>query len=107
MPPKNRVTKDEMIDAALGIVREKGIDALTSRKLGARMGSSTRPMFTYFSTVNELKEAVRGRAAERYRDAGRERYGRRASGNLRAEARSRRVDNGDIPRQREDGGAVL
>lgn len=72
MPPKNRFTKDEMIDAALDIVREKGIDALTSRELGARMGSSTRPMFTYFSTVNELKEAVRVRAAERYRDVMRE-----------------------------------
>ncbi len=36
------------------------------------MGSSTRPMFTYFSTVNELKEAVRVRAAERYRDFMRE-----------------------------------
>ena len=67
MPPKNRFTKDEMIDAALDIVREKGIDALTARSLGARMGSSTRPMFTYFSTVSELKEAVRVRAAERYR----------------------------------------
>ena len=54
MPPKNRFTKDEMIDAALDIVREKGIDALTSRELGARMGCSTRPMFTFFSTVNEL-----------------------------------------------------
>lgn len=72
MPPKNRFTKDGMIDAALDIVREKGIDALTSRELGARMGSSTRPMFTYFSTVNELKEAVRVRAAERYRDFMRE-----------------------------------
>ena len=72
MPPKNRFTKDEMIDAALDIVREKGIDALTARSLGTRMGSSTRPMFTYFSTVNELKEAVRVRAAERYRDVMRE-----------------------------------
>ena len=44
MPPKPKFTKDQMITAALDIVSEKGLSALTARNLGARLGGSSRPM---------------------------------------------------------------
>ena len=44
MPPKPKFTKDQMIAAALDIVSEKGLSALTARNLGARLGGSSRPM---------------------------------------------------------------
>ena len=59
MPPKPKFTREEVIDAALEIVSEKGMEALTSRDLGARLGSSARPIFTVFQNMEELQREVR------------------------------------------------
>ena len=64
MPPRVKFTKEEIVEAALRVTREGGIDSLTARSLAAELGASTRPMFTYFETVDELKheahEAAKG-----------------------------------------------
>ncbi len=44
MPPKAKFTKGEIVTASLAIVREQGAAALTSRALGARLGSSACPL---------------------------------------------------------------
>ena len=66
MPPKAKFTKDEIIEAAVGIVREEGFSALTARVLGARLGSSARPIFTVFQNMEEVQQAVIRRAKEIY-----------------------------------------
>lgn len=58
MPPKAKFTKEEVTIAALNIVRTKGFDALTSRELGAQLGSSARPVFTVFESMDEVGQAV-------------------------------------------------
>ena len=58
MPPKVKFTKEEIIEAAVNITREKGISAVTAREVGASLGVSSRPLFTYFSSVDELKKEV-------------------------------------------------
>lgn len=58
MPPKAKFTKEEMIAAALAIVREGGMEALTARALGSRLGSSACPVFTVFQNMEEVQEAV-------------------------------------------------
>ena len=58
MPPRVKFTKEEIVEAALCVTREGGIDSLTARSLAAELGASTRPMFTYFETVDELKHEV-------------------------------------------------
>ena len=58
MPPRVKFTKEEIVEAALRVTREGGIDSLTARSLAAELGASTRPMFTYFETVDELKHEV-------------------------------------------------
>lgn len=58
MPPKPKFTKEEMVGKALQIVKEQGASALTARELGKALGSSTRPIFTVFSGMDELQEAV-------------------------------------------------
>ena len=58
MPPKVKFTSREIIEAAVKITREKGIDAVTAREVGATLGVSSRPMFTYFDTVKDLKSKV-------------------------------------------------
>ena len=66
MPPKAKFTKDEIIEGAVGIVREEGFSALTARVLGARLGSSARPVFTVFQGMEEVQQAVIRRAKEIY-----------------------------------------
>ncbi len=58
MPPKFKFTKDEIIEAAVSLVREEGTDALTARSLADRLGSSSKPIFGLFSGMEEVKNAV-------------------------------------------------
>lgn len=58
MPPKAKFTKEEIIETALEIVREKGFDALTARALGEKLGSSARPIFTVFHGMEEVQQEV-------------------------------------------------
>jgi AcrR family transcriptional regulator len=56
MPPKQKFTKEEVIAAALEITRQEGLTALTARRLGAELKSSSRPIFTAFKSMNEVAE---------------------------------------------------
>lgn len=58
MPPKVKFQKEEIVKAAVDITRKKGISAVTAREVGAELGVSSRPLFTYFESVDELKKAV-------------------------------------------------
>ena len=68
MPPKVKFQKEEIIEAAVNITREKGISAVTAREVGAALGVSSRPLFTYFDTVDELKREVCNYAKKLYQD---------------------------------------
>ena len=68
MPPRVKFQKEEIVRAALDVAREKGIDAVTAREVAAALGVSTRPIFTWFSAMDELKAEVRERAKEHYRE---------------------------------------
>ena len=66
MPPKPKFTRDEMVQAALELVARRGTEALTARELGAVLGSSARPVFTVFRSMDELQQAVREAAMRRF-----------------------------------------
>lgn len=68
MPPKAKYTEQEIIEAAVGITREKGISAVTAREVGAALGVSSRPLFTYFDSVEDLKREVYLYAERLYQD---------------------------------------
>lgn len=58
MPRKFMFTREEIISAALELVREGGISALTARALGAKLGSSSRPIFGLFENMEEVRQEV-------------------------------------------------
>lgn len=66
MPPKAKFSREEILEMALCIARERGIDAVTARELGNRLGSSARPIFTVFENMEEVKALVAGCAKELY-----------------------------------------
>ena len=68
MAPRNKITKDGIIDAALTIVENLGKDELNARSLAAALGTSTQPVFSNFTSMSEVKIEVAKRATEMYLD---------------------------------------
>lgn len=58
MPPKNKFTRQQIIDAAFDIAREGGIDGITIRKVADKLGSSVAPIYVNFTDIEELKKAI-------------------------------------------------
>ena len=67
MPPKNIVTKEQIIQAAADIAGESGADAVTARSVAAKLGISTHPIFSYYKSVDELKTDMYYAAENIYR----------------------------------------
>lgn len=66
MPPKPKFTREEIIESALELVSKRGIEYLTTRNLGELMGSSARPIFTVFTSMDEVQQEVRTAAMKRF-----------------------------------------
>ena len=66
MPPKAKFTRDNIIQAGLNIIRENGMEALSARALGTKLGSSARPIFTIFQSMEEVQEEVKKSAKSLY-----------------------------------------
>lgn len=66
MPPKVKVTKDDIISAAAGVIRENGAAALNARAVAARLGTSTQPIFSHYRTMEALRSDVISYAHEIY-----------------------------------------
>ncbi len=58
MPPRVKFSREEIIAAALDIVREGGMTALTARSLAAELGSSAKPVFGLFENMQEVQNEV-------------------------------------------------
>ena len=66
MAPRSKFTRQELIDAAFKIVREQGSDALTAKAIADELHISTRPIFTCFGSMDEVRSAVRAAAEALY-----------------------------------------
>lgn len=64
MPPKCKFSREEIIDAALELTRERGFDAVSARSLGEKLGSSPRPIFGYFESMAQVQSAIIKAASE-------------------------------------------
>ena len=68
MAPRVKFTREEFAEAGLSVVRKKGFSALTAQALAEELKSSTRPIFTCFGTMDELKTEVYAAAEAVYKD---------------------------------------
>ena len=64
MPPRTKVTKDGILQAAVDLVRQHGEQGLNARTVAATVHCSTQPVFSNFATMEELRFAVVGKANE-------------------------------------------
>lgn len=58
MPPKAKITKEMIIDAAFEITRESGIERVNARTVSEKLGCSTQPVMYYFKKIEDIKSAV-------------------------------------------------
>lgn len=58
MPPRTRFTRDVVLDAALRVVREGGLRAVSARSVAKALSASTAPVTAAFSSMQELNDAV-------------------------------------------------
>ena len=56
MPPNTRITKEQIVNAAIRLLREKGIEAVTARKVAEESGCSSQPVFSHFPSIQKLRE---------------------------------------------------
>ena len=66
MPPRPKFTKEEIVQKALDVVSQKGVEGLTAKELGDALGSSARPIFTVFRSMKEVQDEVRAAAMRRF-----------------------------------------
>ena len=62
MPPRNKYTQEEIISAAMDIVRELSAEGLTARSLAQKLSSSPKVIFGYFKGMDEVRQKVIERA---------------------------------------------
>ena len=66
MAPKNKFTREEMVAAAMRVVRAKGIDGLTAKTVADELGASTQPVFTAFGSMDTVRQEIYAAAVRVY-----------------------------------------
>ena len=58
MPPKAKISRDMVVDAALAVIRRDGAENLNVRTVARQLNCSTQPVMYYFATMEELRRAA-------------------------------------------------
>ena len=68
MPPKIKTSKEDIVHAALELIRKNGETALNARALASYIGCSTQPIFSNYQSMEMLKQDVIRSAYEVYQE---------------------------------------
>lgn len=68
MARKESVTIDKILDTAFAMTREEGFQHITARKVAAKVGCSTQPIFRVYKNMEELWTAVYEKAVQYFQD---------------------------------------
>lgn len=66
MPPKIKISEEDILEKALEIVKEQGMNELNARHLANKLKCSVHPIFRAFQTMDKLFEEVYKKAEEMY-----------------------------------------
>ena len=64
MPAVKKVSRDEIINAAIDVLRDGGFSSINARSVAKKLGCSTQPIYFSFKNMDELKKALTERAIE-------------------------------------------
>lgn len=68
MPPKTKITKEMIVDAAFRIAQENGAENINARTVSTMLGCSTQPVMYQFKKIEDIKKAVY-KKADKYHTA--------------------------------------
>lgn len=68
MPPRQKITKEDILQAAFTLVRENGIEGLNARSVAKALHCSTQPVFSYYENMSLLKSDVYALASKYHTD---------------------------------------
>ena len=55
MPPKIRITKEDIVNTAIQLIKANGENALNARAIASALKCSTQPIFSNFTTIEDLQ----------------------------------------------------
>lgn len=58
MPPKPIISRQDIINTAMQLVREDGMDGVNARSLASALTCSTKPLFRIYKNMEELKSDI-------------------------------------------------
>jgi len=58
MPPKQRFSPQDVIEAAFQVVRKQGWKGFSARTIASELNSSTRPIYDYFNSMENIEAEV-------------------------------------------------
>lgn len=58
MPPRAKITKEMVIDAAFEVARAEGGETINARTVSQKLGCSTQPVMYHFAKIEDLKKAT-------------------------------------------------
>ena len=64
MPPKTRITRDMIVEAAVAVARREGFEHINARSVAGQLQCSTQPVMYHFETIEQLKRAAYRQADE-------------------------------------------
>ena len=66
MARKEKIHKDFLVDTAFILAKQEGFENVTARKLAAKAGCSTQPIFRLYENMDDLLAQVYDKAVEFY-----------------------------------------
>ena len=64
--PKQRITKEMILDVAFKFAREKGFDKVVLKNIADEIGCSVQPIYSYYKNMDDLREFVYQEAMKFY-----------------------------------------
>ena len=58
MPPKQRITREMILERSFAMFCQEGMAAVNARSVAKALNCSTQPIFSYFSGMDDLKNAL-------------------------------------------------
>jgi AcrR family transcriptional regulator len=76
MPPKQRFSREDVLEAAFSVVRREGWEGLSARAIAKELNSSTRPIYDHLQSMKHIEDEVVKKALTRFVEfIGRDRTG--------------------------------
>ena len=66
MPPKQRITREMILERSFAMFCQEGMGAVNARSVAKALNCSTQPIFSYFSGMDDLKNALDQKARDEF-----------------------------------------